>query len=325
MSPLGKMITLAFTITVLIIATTTIYFQYFAKRRLMISTTTSLDDTELLDAIKEAFEAKHSVVLNFIPVGTGVAIQQAKNGDVDVTLVHSPSLEKTFLEEGYGVCRKIIAYNFFTIVGPETDPAGIEGLNTTEASKQIAAYGNQTTSILWVSRGDNSGTHQKEKSLWKKAGFNWTELSMKSWYASVGSGMGATLLKAEEFSAYTLSDVGTYLKYSKEGLISLKTLVTEEQELLNVYSVLAVNQTLHQHVNFEDAIVFIKFLISEECQQLIENYGKDEYGQSLFHGAVQPLEQNSSSQITQWIGDYAFIRDSECPPEYRDGHPELYG
>lgn len=325
MSPLGKMITLAFTITVLIIAATTIYFQYFAKKRLMISTTTSLYDTELLDAIKEAFEAKHPVVLNFIPVGTGVAIQHAKNGDVDVTLVHSPSLEKTFLEEGYGVCRKIIAYNFFTIVGPETDPAGIKGLNTTEASKQIAAYDNQTTSILWVSRGDNSGTHQKEKSLWKKAGFDWTELSAKSWFASVGSGMGATLLKAEEFSAYTLSDVGTYLKYSKEGLISLKALVTEEQELLNVYSVLAVNQTLHQHVNFEDAIVFIKFLISEECQQLIENYGKDEYGQSLFHGAVQPLKQNSSSQITQWIEDYAFFRDSECPPEYRGGHPELYG
>jgi tungstate transport system substrate-binding protein len=322
-----KMIIAASAITMLTIAGTIIYLQYFARRRLMISTTTSLDDTGLLSEIKKAFEAKYPITLNFIPVGTGIAIEQAKNGDVDLTLVHSPSMEKTFLEQGYGVCRKIIAYNFFTIAGPQTDPAGIAELNTTEALKRIASYGrNQTDQKVkvWVSRGDNSGTHQKEKSLWTAASYNYTILSTESWYAGGGGKMGETLLKAEEFSAYTLSDIGTYLKYSKDSRITLKALITEEKALLNVYSVIAVNQTRHPDVNFNDTITFIKFLISNETQQLIENYGKNDYGQSLFHAAVQSLKQNSPSQIVQWIKDYAFFNGSECPQEYRDGHPELY-
>jgi len=320
------MIIAASIITMIIIAGTIIYLHFFARRRLMISTTTSLDDTGLLAEIKKAFEAEFPITLNFIPVGTGIAIQQAQNGDVDLTLVHSPSMERTFLEEGYGVCRKIIAYNFFTIVGPQEDPAGIGQLNATEALKRIVEYGNRTqTGKVWVSRGDNSGTHQKEQSLWKSAGYNYTMISEESWYVSAGSGgMGQTLLMANEFSAYTLSDIGTYLKYFKDGRISLKALITEEKALLNVYSAIVVNQTRHPDINFNDAITFIGFLISDECQQLIENYGKSVYGQSLFYDAVQPLKQNASSQIVQWIKDYAFFNGSECPPEYRNGHPELY-
>jgi len=313
--------------TALIIGGTLAYVKYFFRTRLLVSTTTSLYDTKLLDEIEKIFEAQYSIDLQFISVGTGIAIQQAQNGDVDVTLVHSPSLEKTFLEGGYGVCRKIIAYNFFTIVGPQSDPAGIEGSNVTEALKKIAAYGESQSGWAFVSRGDGSGTHSKEQSLWKAAGYNYTLISQESWYASASGGMGETLLKAEEFSAYTLSDIGTYLKYQKDGRISMKAIITEEYSLLNVYSVIAVNQTRHQHVNFNDAITFIKFLVSDECQQLIEDYGKNDYGQSgrLFHGAVQLLEQNPSPQIAQWIKQYAFFEGSECPQQYRDGHPELYG
>lgn len=313
------MVLVASIITVVIIAGTFVYFQYFARKRLLISTTTSLDDTGLLGEIEKAYEAKYAIDLNFIPVGTGIAIQHAQNGDVDLTLVHSPSLEKDFLTQGYGVCRKIIAYNFFTVVGPPLDPAGIEGLNVTAALKKIASYGrNQTGIKVWFSRGDNSGTHTKEQSLWKAAGFNYTIISAESWYGSGGGKMGETLLKAEQFSTYTLSDIGTYLKYSKDGQITLKSFMTEEKALLNVYSAIAVNQTLHPNVKFDDAIAFIKYLVSDEGQQLIENYGKNDYGRSLFYGTVQPLKQNPPSQIVQWIKSYAFINGAECPPQYID-------
>ena len=320
-----KMIIAASAATVIIIAGTLIYFQYFTRRRLMISTTTSLYDTGLLDEIEKAYEAKYFIDLNFISVGTGIAIQHAQQGDVDLTLVHSPSLEKDFLTQGYGVCRKIIAYNFFTLVGPASDPAGISGLNVTAALKKIAAYGRrQTGTWAWVSRGDGSGTHTKEQSLWKSAGFNYTLVSAEAWYASGGGSMSETLLKAEQFSVYTLSDTGTYLKYFKDGRIHLVTFTTEEKALLNVYSVIAVNQTLHPQVKFDDAINFTKYLISNEGQQMIENYGKSDYGKSLFYGAVQLLKQNSTSQIVQWIKSYAFINGAECPPQYIDGHRELY-
>ena len=324
-----KMIIVASAITVIIIAGTFIYFQFFARRRLMISTTTSLDDTGLLGEIERVYESKYLIDLNFIPVGTGIAIQHAQNGDVDLTLVHSPSMEKDFLTQGYGVCRKIIAYNFFTVVGPASDPAGIEGLNVTTALKKIVAYGrNQTGIKVWFSRGDNSGTHTKEQSLWKSAGFNYTIISAETWYASGGGKMGETLLKAEQFSTYTLSDKGTYLKYSKDGRMTLKAFVgfhDEEKALLNVYSAMAVNQTRHPSVKFDDAINFIRYLISDEGQQLIENYGRNDYGQSLFYGAVQPLKQNPQSQIVQWIKSYAFINGAECPPQYIDARAnDLY-
>lgn len=320
-----KMIIAAAIMTIIIIAGTLIYLPYFSRRRLMISTTTSLYDTGLLDEIEKAFETKYPIDLNFIAVGTGIAIQHAQKGDVDLILVHSPSLERTFLEKGYGVCRKVIAYNFFTIVGPEADTVGIKGLKTNDALEKIAEYGRNFTTRIWVSRGDNSGTHLKEKKLWTIASYNYSKLSIESWYTSASAGMGQTLLEADHFSAYTLSDIGTYVKYSKDGRITLKALITEEQELLNVYSAIAVNQTRHINVKFDDAITFIKYLISNECQQLIESSGKDEYRQNLFYGAVRPLEQNPSSEIAQSIQSYAFFNNSECPIEYISGHPELYG
>lgn len=318
------MILAALVITIVIIAGTAAYLQYFAKRRLMISTTTSLYETGLLDEIKREFEAKYDIIINFIPVGTGIAIQQAKNGDVDLVLVHSPPMEKSFLEQGYGICRKIIAYNFFAIVGPKEDPARIKGSNVTEALKRIMEYGEKQNGKIWISRGDNSGTHQKEQSLWKLAGCNYIKISKEPWYVDAGSGMGQTLLMADEFQAYTLSDIGTYLKYSKENRITLSALITEEKELLNVYSVIAVNPKRHPKVNFNDTTTFIKFLISEEGQDLIENHGKDNFGQNLFYGAVRILKENSPWQIAEWLKDYAFFNGFECPPEYWDACLELY-
>lgn len=320
-----KVLTIAVAATVLIVGGSYAYFQYFTRTRLLVSTTTSLWETGLLNATEQAFEAKYWIDLGFIPVGTGQAIQQAQGGNVDALLVHSPSNETQFLQGGDGSCRKIIAYNFFTIVGPASDPAGINGSTATDALKKMVDYGRSNNTRAWVSRGDGSGTHTKEKTLWAKASYTYTQISQESWYASAGSGMSATLNMANEFGAYTLSDIGTYLKLAKDHTISLVQYLAETKDLLNVYSVMAVNQTRHPSVNFSNAITFIKYLISDDCQQLIDNYGKDKYGESLFHSAVQPLKQNSTSQIVQWIKDYAFINGTECPPEYRDPrYPELY-
>ena len=334
-----KMMMAAIIVTALVISGTLIYLQFFSRRRLLISTTTSLWETGLLTQIETAFEAKYPIDVQFMPEGTGIAIEKARNGDADGVLVHAPSQEYTFLQQGYGVDRKIIAYNFFTTIGPQSDPAKISGLNVTETLKGIVAYGrNQTAhpqqAKVWVSRGDGSGTHTKEQSLWKLAKFNYTQISAESWYATPGGKMGETLLKAEEFSAYTLSDTGTYLTYhDKSHLISLSAFLggmeNQNYDLLNVYSVMTVNQTRQHHVNFNDTILFTKFLISDEGQQIIENYGQSDFGSSglLFRATVHLIAQNSSDQIIQWIKKYAFLGNpaSECPPQYRDlQHPELY-
>ena len=331
-----KLVIVAVLATIIVIAGTLVYLNYFTRRRLFISTTTSLYDTGLLDAIEKDYEASHPVDLSITAVGTGIAIQQAENGDADIVLVHAPSTELTFLEGGYGVNRKIIAYNFFTIVGPADDPAGISGKTATEALDSIVAYGQGLAdqsgqTQIWVSRGDNSGTHSKEKSLWTAAGYNYTELSSEPWFAVTGQGMGATLTVADQKTAYTLSDIGTYLKFSTDGTISLDALILEEKSLLNVYSVMAVNaatvqanQTVHAQINFNDAMDFIQYLISPATQQLINDFGKDTYGQPLFYEAVQPLKGNAPQPIVSWIQQYAFFNGTECPPQWRSGYPELY-
>jgi tungstate transport system substrate-binding protein len=331
-----KLLVVAVLATVVVVAGTLVYFNYFAKRRLFISTTTSLYDTDLLKAIETDYEASHPVDLSITAVGTGIAIQQAENGDADIVLVHAPSTELTFLEGGSGVNRKIIAYNFFTIVGPADDPAQIEGKTANEALAGIYAYGQNLAdqsgaSQIWVSRGDNSGTNTKEISLWKAAGYNYTELSDLPWFAVTGQGMGPTLTVADQKEAYTLSDIGTYLKFSTDGTISLDTVILEEQSLLNVYSVMAVNaetvtanQTIHSSINFDDAMNFIEYLVSPSIQQMINDFGKDTYGQPLFYEAVQPLKDDAPQPIVGWIKDYAFFEGTECPPQWRRGYPDLY-
>ena len=331
-----KLLIVAVLATIIVVAGTLVYFNYFSKRKLFISTTTSLYDTGLLTVIEADYEATHNIDLQITAVGTGVAIQQAQNGDADIVLVHAPSTELTFLEGGYGVNRKIIAYNFFTIVGPADDPAQIAGLDASQALINIAEYGRNMpdqsgTTQIWASRGDNSGTNSKEKSLWTAAGYNYTELSDEVWFATTGQGMGATLTIADQKNAYTLSDIGTYLKFHADGSIEIEALIVEEQALLNVYSVMAVNKntvtanaSVHDQINFDDAMNFIEYLISTETQQLIDDYGVDTYGQSLFHKAVQPLEDNAPQPIVSWIQEYAFFDGYECPPQYRNDAGNLY-
>ena len=175
-------------VAIVSIAGTTYYIGASPRRKLVVSTTTSLYDTELLDAIEDQFEAKYSIDLYFISVGTGLAIKHAERGDADMILVHAPSKELAFLESGYGSCRKIVAYNFFALVGPEADPADIKDLVPTEALSKIVEAGRDGTA-KWISRGDDSGTHTKEKGLWTAAGFNWTLSSEIPGYDGVNYGV----------------------------------------------------------------------------------------------------------------------------------------
>ncbi len=287
--------------------------------KLIIASTTSLYDTGLLDNLAENYREKYGTSLYFLALGTGQSLDHARRGDADAVMVHSPSLENIFLTEGSGGARKIIAYNFFAIVGPSDDPAQIENSAPLEALRKI-----RQNSSVWVSRGDNSGTHIKEKSLWASAGFDVDNISTENWYLQSGSGMGTTLTIANEREAYTLVDMGTFLKYRNDNRIGLDILVSQGSDLLNVYSVMAVNPENYPKLNFSGAIKFIEYLVSAEGQELIGNFGVSDYGQPLFYPAVSLIKENSDSQIAQWIREYAFFDNNECPSQYRLGHGELY-
>ncbi|MEW6222091.1 MAG: substrate-binding domain-containing protein [Candidatus Hadarchaeota archaeon] len=289
------------------------------EKKLMIASTTSIYDTGLLDEIADNYRASRSTSLYFLALGTGQSLGHARRGDADAVLVHSPQLENLFLVEGTGGARKIIAYNFFAIVGPPNDPAGIVNMPPLSALQKIAQE-NRT----WVSRGDNSGTHTKEKSLWKSADIQLSQIQGMSWYLESGTGMGQTLLIANERGAYTLADMGTYLKYKTDNLVNLKILVEQGRELLNVYSVMAVNPENHPNVNFSGAVQFIEFMVSENGQKLIGDFGVTKYGRPLFYPAVQLLQENTDSQLASWIRDDAFFENSECPQRYRLGQEQLY-
>ncbi len=320
-----KILIAAIIATVIVIAGTLAYLEFSPRPRLMVSTTSSLYDTGLLDEIKTQYQATHAVDLYFSAQGTGIALANAAAGQADLVLVHAPTSEYPYLANGTLVCRKIIAWNYFTIVGPSSDPAQITGKNATDALKSILAYGNQTGTIVWVSRNDASGTYTKEVSLWKSAGYNWTKISTEPWFTSTGQPMGATLQVADQKDAYTLSDIGTYLAFSHSGKISLEALIKgPDYSLLNVYSVYAVNPQVVSNASFSQAIEFIKWLISDTGQQVINNYGTGNYSQQQFYGAVQPLKNNSPQPDVDWIKQYAFFNGTECPTQYQAGHPELY-
>jgi len=293
------------------------------KRRLVVSTTTSLYDTGILDEIEEAFEAENPIDIYFISVGTGLAITHAKRGDTDMILVHAPSKELTFMEEGYGVCRKIIAFNFFAIIGPGDDPAGIKDLSPTEALETLVEKG-RAGEAIWVSRDDDSGTHSKEKGLWATAGFDVSALREEDWYKEAGAGMGKTLQIAGKFEAYTLTDVGTYLKYTEEGLVTLEVLVGAGKELINVYSAVAVNPEKNPDASFDDAVTFIEYLVSDEGQAIFSSYGVDTYGAALFNPAVELLKTGTDPVTAGWIEEAAYFDGSECPQQFRAGKTELY-
>jgi tungstate transport system substrate-binding protein len=256
--------------------------------RLSLATTSSLFDTKLLDLIQTKFQEKYNVSL-LIPAhgGSAIAIQFGQRGDVDVLLVHEPVAEKKFIDDGYGLERRCIAYNYYYIVGPKDDPAGIKGLNATQAFKAIIEKGKANPAkIKFISRGDGSGTHVREQKVWKTAGYNYSLINTsdnREWYLDSGSPMGATLMLASEKSAYTLTDMSTFKAY--QGNLTLVPLIEGGVDLLNVYVAIAVNPKKISGVNCEMANNFINYLVSDEGQTLIGDYGKEKYGEPLFFPA----------------------------------------
>ncbi len=248
--------------------------------RLKLSSTTSTDNTGLLAYLLPKFEERTGIRVDVIAVGTGKALKLAENGDVDVTLVHAPSSEKKFMDAGFGVNHRTIMANYFVIVGPAKDPAGVKAAASAEAAfKKIAESGSP-----FVSRGDNSGTHTKERAIWKAVLGEVPE--GKGWYLETGKGMGETLTIADEKLGYTLSDSGSYLKYSEK--VDLKRLFVKPSDLLyNPYGIMAVNPEKHSHVDYEGAMKLIEFMVSPEGQRLIGEF-TDKSGNRLF----KPLANN---------------------------------
>lgn len=244
-----------------------------AQKNLILATTTSTQDSGLLDVLIPIFEKKTGYFVKTIAVGSGQAMAMGQKGEADVLLVHSPDAEKTFMAEGSGVNRLIVMHNDFVVVGPPADPAAIKGTKSTpEAFKKIAAAG-----ALFLSRGDNSGTHAKEKGIWKAAGIN---PDSQKWYQQTGLGMGQTLNVAGEKKGYTLADRGTWLSLQKN--LGLPILKEGDPILLNVYHVIAVNPAKWSKVNADGAKSFSDFMVSAETQGIIKTFGVEKYGGPLF-------------------------------------------
>ncbi len=248
-------------------------------QKLILGTTTSTYDSGLLDYILPDFEKAYNAKVEVISLGTGQAIQLGKDGDADVLLVHSRRQEDAFMNEGHGTRREDVMYNDFIIVGPADDPAGIRGMRKAPRAMEKLA----TTESTFISRGDDSGTHNKENVLWKEAGID----SFGKWYVSAGQGMGAVLTMAEEQQAYTLSDRATYLAMTLEGL-KLEILVEGDPILFNPYGVLAVNPDKNPNIKGELANQFIDWLISVPVQEKIGTFGIAEFGAPLFVPDSQP-------------------------------------
>lgn len=250
----------------------------FAQESIRLATTTSIYETGLLENILPPFENKYNLKVHIISTGTGKAIQLAKNGDVDVILVHDPEAEEEFVAEGFGINRRDVAYNDFLIIGPKEDPAEIKALN--DARSALAKI--MQLKLTFISRGDDSGTHKKELNIWGKIGAT----PEGSWYLETGQGMAQTLRIADEKNAYTIIDRATYL--SNREKIRLKNLLEADKDLLNYYSVIAVNPNRYPHVKFELAMALIDWLTSPECQNMISEYRRN--GEQLFHAsATNPL------------------------------------
>lgn len=244
------------------------------EEKLLLATTTSTQDSGLLDVLLPVFEKEHGIKVKVVAVGSGQAIKMGEKGEADVLLVHSPEAEKEFIEKGWGVKRHPVMKTRFVLAGPKDNPARIdEKDDIITALKKIAEK-----ESFFVSRADNSGTHVKELALWQEAGIK----PAGNWYMQTGQGMGETLLIADEKGAYVLTDEPTYLNFCKKGKIGLKVWIEGDERLFNSYSVIAVNKEKNPHVNYEGAEKFIRFITGPEGQGLIREFGTKEYGKSLF-------------------------------------------
>jgi len=247
------------------------------QERLRVATTTSLYDTGLWGYLEPMFEDEYGVEMDIMSAGTGIALEYGRRWDVDIITVHSKAQEEQFVAEGYGIERVPFAYNYFLIVGPESDPAGIKDLSPEEAFTRLM----ETGSGSFVSRGDDSGTHGKEKAIWQALGFDYAIIQQAGeWYIEAGRGMGPTLLMASEKQAYTLTDMGTFLAYT--GKLELVPIVNQGAILLNVYSAIAINPGSHPQTKIDMANNLIDFITSSEIQELIGSYGVEVYGMQLF-------------------------------------------
>jgi tungstate transport system substrate-binding protein len=239
---------------------------------IILATTTSTQDSGLLDVLVPSFERETGIRVKTIAVGTGQALAMGARGDADVLLVHSPKDEEAFMAEGNGLERRLVMYNDFVLVGPASDPAGASRLSSiAEAMRAIASSGS-----VFVSRGDESGTHKLEKQLWSQAGLS----PVGSWYKQTGQGMGQTLIIASEMQAYTLTDRATFL--AQKSNLRLAMLRQGDRPLLNVYHVIVVNPERFPRVNANEALAFADFLTSARGQAVIASFGKERFGQSLF-------------------------------------------
>jgi tungstate transport system substrate-binding protein len=257
-----------------------VYEQYTRSQKsvIVLATTTSTYDSGLLDYLMPIFQEKYNAEVHIISVGTGQAVETAKRGDADLVLVHSRQLELEFVKSGYGIHRVGVMYNDFIIIGPTSDPAGINGLpNATEAFRRIAEAGAKGNAIF-ISRADKSGTNMLELSIWRRLGVT-PSSKTQTWYLEAGAGMGTVLRMANEKCAYTLTDRATWLSF-KNQLTNLKVLVEGDIILLNPYAIILVNPEKYPQRNYGGALKLAKWMISEEGQNLIANFKKE--GETLF-------------------------------------------
>ena len=248
------------------------------QKNVILSTTTSTQDSGLLGVLVPLFEKQTGYSVKTVSVGTGQALALAAKGDADVALVHAPSLEKQYVAEGKLLNRRLVMYNDFVIIGPKEDPAKVRSSKSASGALKAIAQ----AKVSFVSRGDNSGTHILEKSLWKAAGIE----PKGSWYMEARQGMGATLGIANERNAYTITDRGTYLALRNgvsplRNRVSLRILIEGDRALLNIYSVVEVNPANGPRINSVGGKAFADFMVAPETQNVIRNFGK-KFGQSLF-------------------------------------------
>ena len=236
-------------------------------KNLMMATTTSTDNTDLLEYLIPHFEQETGISLKWTATGTGKALKLGQNCDVDVLLVHAPAAEKTYIEKGYGKDRRQVMYNDFVIIGPENDPADIKGKTISDALNQIKSKG-----AMFMSRGDDSGTNKKEKRLWKNANIPLPD--KENWYVQTGQGMLATINVTQERKGYTMTDRGTYIKYQSQqgGTAPLKVLVEGDTILLNQYSVLTLDPKNCPTAKYDLALKFSDWMASQTAQNLIKDF-----------------------------------------------------
>ena len=246
-----------------------------ANPNLILATTTSTQDSGLLDVLIPLFEAESGYTVQTVAVGSGQAMKMGEEGNADVLLVHAPKSEVEFMANGFGKDRALVMHNDFIIVGPAADPAGIKGKPVVDALKAISAG-----SAEFVSRGDDSGTHKAELNLWKKAEYD-PKSAAPAWYLESGQGMGATLTIASEKGAYTMTDRATYLA-NKDNL-QLEIFVEGDNALRNVYHVITVSPEKWDTANYDGALAFLNFMIAPATQEVIGKFGVDNYGQPLFY------------------------------------------